>query len=68
MIILDLQEGRRNIAFDFCFQTLYPDVNEDAMRNCIYDYSRFNNLAEKIFGQYIREVAESKKNKKWNDI
>lgn len=35
-VVFDLQEGRRNMAFDFCFQMYYPSLEEDNLRNCIY--------------------------------
>lgn len=55
LLSLQLQEGRRNMAFDFCFATLYPSAEEESLRECIYAYSGWAKQSEKIFGQYIRE-------------
>jgi hypothetical protein len=52
------------MAFDFCFQTLYPQAHEEKFRDCIYEYSRFTKLSEKIFSQYVREKMEARKAKK----
>lgn len=53
-MLYELKEGRKNMAFDFCFQLHYPNADEANVKECIYQYSRYTKLAEKIFAQYIR--------------
>jgi hypothetical protein len=51
---LRLQDGRRTKAFDFCFQAYYPSTDDSQYRECIYQFSRLNTQAEKIFSAYLR--------------
>lgn len=44
-IAVQLQEGRRSMAFDFCFQLNYPNCQEETLRSCIYEYSSFTKVS-----------------------
>ena len=59
---LELKEGRKNMAFDFCFQTIYPDTTEDNMRDCIIGYKRYTRVVEGVFAEVVR--GRQRKNKK----
>lgn len=52
------------MAFDFCFQMHYPSLEEESIRSCIYEYSRFTKISEQIFSQYVRERMQNRQNKK----
>lgn len=32
---IEFHEGRKQMAFDFCFKTIYPEVTEERMRYCV---------------------------------
>lgn len=36
-----LTEGRKHMAFDYCFQLYYPSPSDSVYRECIYEYSRY---------------------------
>lgn len=39
--IIDLRDGRREMAFNYCFVTTYPDNSEERMRNCAQSFKKY---------------------------
>lgn len=52
---LELKEARKQMAFDYCFQAIYPAVSEDAMRDCVLAYKRYTRIVEGAFAEVIRK-------------
>ena len=53
-IQLTLSQGRKNLAFDFCFELTYPNSDQESIRECLQQYARYTKLAEQAFGNYVR--------------
>lgn len=58
--VIEMREGRRNMAFDVCFQLTYPDLTEDKLRTCLNSYKKYNRVVESALGQAIKKKRESK--------
>ena len=51
----DFSTVRKNMAFDYCFKSLYPKLtNEESMRQCIMEYKEYCKLTEKLFTQVVK--------------
>lgn len=48
------------MVYDFCFEKSYPAITDNTMKDCIYQFARYNKLSEQLFSQYVRSQARNR--------
>ena len=48
------------MVYDFCFEKSYPAISDNTMKDCIYQFARYNKLTEQLFSQYVRSQAKNR--------